>query len=60
LSELLVFPAQPLPLGFRPTQVLAQAVDLALLIVNDLLGVTRRRAIVALWHAPLMPDSRAQ
>ena len=60
LFQFLVFATQSLALGFRPAQVLAQPLDLPPLIVNDLLGVARRRAVVALWHAPVMPDLRTE
>jgi len=59
LFQFLVFTPQPLPLGLRPPQILAQALDLPTLLVDDYLRVRRRGAGVALRHAPVMPDSRA-
>jgi hypothetical protein len=44
-SQAFVLPAQSIALGLRPHQVLAQAFDLARLIVDDLLRVTRRRRV---------------
>jgi hypothetical protein len=55
--QFLVFAAQPLPLGLRPSQVLFPLRDPTRLVVDDLLGITRWRSIVALRHAPLMPNS---
>jgi len=60
LFQVFVFPPQALPLGFRPPQIFFELRDPARLIVNDVLWVTRRRRIVALRHAPVMPDSCAQ
>jgi len=55
LFQLLVFAPQPLPLGLRPAEVLAQ-----LLVVSteslDLARV-RRRLGLAERHAPVMPNS---
>ena len=58
--QFLVLASKPLPLRFRPTQVLAQSVDLSALLLDDLLRITRRRHVIALWHVPVMPDSRAK
>jgi hypothetical protein len=57
--QLLVFTAQPLALGLRSAQILAQSINLPALLVDDLLRITRDRSIVALRHATLMPDSLA-
>jgi hypothetical protein len=59
VSQLIVFAPQPLPLGFRPSQILFELLDAARLVVNDLLRITWRD-LIALWHAPVMPDLRAQ
>jgi hypothetical protein len=58
LFQFLVFAPQALPLGFGAAQILAQPVDLPLLLGDDLMRVTRRRGIVALRHAAVMPDLR--
>jgi hypothetical protein len=42
LLQLVVFTTQPLAFGFRATQILAQAVDFAPLLGDDLVRVTRR------------------
>ena len=61
LSQPLVVAAQPLAFVLRPHQILAEAFDLACLIVDDLLGVSRRRRILrAPRHPSGMPDSRAE
>jgi hypothetical protein len=57
--QLLVFAGQPLPLRFRPPEILAQAVDLPTLLVDDLLRVARAR-VNGSRHRMLMPDSRAE
>jgi len=59
LFQFLVFAPQPLPLGFRSAQIIFESLDASRLVVNDLLRITRR-GLIALWHAPVMPDSRAQ
>ena len=56
--QFLVLAPQSLPLGFRPPQVFLELHDTSRLIVDDLLGVTRGRGIIALRHAPVMPDSQ--
>lgn len=58
--QLLVFTAQPLPFGFRPLQIVFQLPDAARLVVDDLLWVSRRRRLVALWHAAVMPNLRSK
>ena len=58
LFQLLVLPPQALPLGFRPAQVLAQPLDVAPLLVDDLLR--RGARLVALRHAPVMPNPRSK
>ena len=58
-AQAFVFAAQPLAFVLRPHQILAQSVDLSRLIVDDLLGVTRRRRVRrAPRHAPVMPNPR--
>ena len=42
LFQLLVFTPQALALGFRPPQVLAQALDFSCLLVDDVLRIARR------------------
>jgi hypothetical protein len=59
LFQLLVFAPQPLPLGFRPAQIVFESLDASRLVVNDLLRILWR-GVIALRHAPVMPDSRAQ
>ncbi len=56
--QLLVLAAQPLPLGLRPSQIFAKPLDLARLILDDLLRVARRRIGGAPRHEPVMADSR--
>jgi hypothetical protein len=60
LFQLLVFAAQPLAFRFRPTQVLAQPLDLPALHLDDLLRLVSGPTPVVLRHAPVMPDSRTQ
>jgi len=60
LFQFLVFAPQALPLRLRPAQILTEAVELPALLVDDLLRVPRRRVVIALRHASVMPDSRAQ
>jgi hypothetical protein len=57
--QFLVFTPQPLPLGLRPPEVLAQ---LPILTVQPLDVRLRTRGIrlATWWHALVMPDSRAQ
>ena len=57
--QFLVFAPQPLALGFRPPQVLSQPLDLAALLVDDLLGIARRRRLVA-RHTVVMPKPRSK
>ena len=57
--QFVVFAPQPLPLRFRPAQILAQPLDSRRLLVDDLLRVAGRRRS-SRRHAPVMPDSRAQ
>ena len=54
-----VFPPQPLSLRFRPPQVLAQPLDLPMLLLDDLLTVTRR-VVRGRRHAIVMPDPRKE
>jgi hypothetical protein len=57
LFQLFVVATQPLPLRFRPPEVFAQALDLARLILDDLLRVARG-VLRPLGHAPVKPNSR--
>lgn len=57
--QFLVFAPQPLPLRLRPPQVFLQLRDATRVLVDDLLGIARWCSLVALRHAPVMPDSRA-
>ena len=59
LFQFLVFAPQPVTLRLRPAQILAQSLDLSTLVVDDVVRVVQR-LIAPRWHAPLMPDSRAQ
>ena len=60
LFQLLVFPTQPLPLGLRPAQILAQPIDLATLLLDDLLRIPGSGVLGPLRHTMLMPDSTRQ
>jgi hypothetical protein len=55
VSQLVVFAPQPLSLGFRPSQILFELLNAPRLVVNNLLRITRR-GIIALRHAPVMPN----
>jgi hypothetical protein len=54
--QLLVFTAQPLPLGFRAPEILTQPIDLARLLVDDSLRVRRRWFRGTVRDAGVMPD----
>ena len=58
--QFLVLAAQPLAFRLRPTQVLAQPLDLAALFVDDLLRVGRRRRLVSVRHTVVMPNPRSK
>ena len=58
--QFLVLAAEPLAFRLRPTQVLAQPLDLAALLVDDLLRVGRRRRLVAVRHTVVMPNPRSK
>jgi hypothetical protein len=55
-----VLAAQPLAFRLRPTQVLAQPLDFAALLVDDLLRVGRRRRLVSVPHPVVMPNPRSK
>jgi hypothetical protein len=59
LFQLLVFRAAAAAVGFRPAQIVFESLAASRLVVNNLLRIMRRD-LIALWHAPVMPDSRAQ
>ena len=56
--QFLVFPAQPLAFRFGAPEIVAQPIHLSTLLVDDPLRVLKRRGLVALRHALVMPDSR--
>ena len=56
--QLLVFAMQPLPLRFRPPQILTQALNLMRLIVDDLLGIARRCLGPSPRHAIVIAEAR--
>ena len=60
LFQFVVFSTEPLPLGLRAPQVLAETLDLTDVLLDDLFRVTRRRLMATRRHAALMPDSRAK
>ena len=58
--QFFVFATQPLSLGFRAPQILAQPVDLPRLIVDDLLRVPGAWIVRTPLHAPVMPEPRSK
>ena len=58
--QLLILAPQPLALGFRAAQVLAQPRVVSSELFDDLLRVSRRRRLVALRHAAVMPNPRSK
>jgi hypothetical protein len=59
LFQLVVFAPQPLPFGLRPPEIVAQLFILATQPL-DLGGLCRGPIRFAVWHAPVMPDSRGK
>src|SRR5262245_20479569 len=51
---------QALPLRFRSAKIVAQSLVLPTQFLDLLLRIGRRRGLIALRHATLMPDPRAQ
>src|SRR5262249_12377912 len=60
LSQPFVFTAETIAFDLRPSQVFAQAFDLARLIVDDPLRVRRRRIRRTPRHAAVMPERRSK
>lgn len=56
--QFLVFTPQPLTLGFRPPKIFTEPLDLARLVLDDLLRVTGTISRSAIRHADVMPEPR--
>jgi hypothetical protein len=57
--QFVVLAPQALPFRLRAAEVFAQALDLARLVVDDLLGIAGRR-LGATDHATVMPNPRSK
>ena len=58
IFQFLVFTPQPLTLGFRSPKIFTEPLDLARLVLDDLLRVTGTIIRSAIRHAEVMPEPR--